>query len=258
MYLAEDTLSRSVALNRAKKIGYNLPMILWGEIREFPLVSVLQFLAEQRRTGILEIQDFEELGWVYLSRGRVDAVSMLLWDQMFGNKLIAAGAVSEPQVKQCWMDFSNSEQRPVLAALLAAADEFERRELVEIVNRHVSDAIMQLMYWNGGTFRFSVPSEEIFFPVVPTLSVEALLLDAYRRVDEGERPWREKISHEQELCLTCTIDCTAQIKARYLKPDLCLWRSMPAVLKDPIYRGLQKLRLSGEEEDGGPEDLLFI
>ena len=93
--------------------------------------------------------------------------------------------------------------------------------------------------------------------MVPSLSVETLLLDAYRRADEGERPWREKISREQELCLTCTIDCTAQIKSRYLKPDLCLWRSMPAVLKDPIYRGLQKLRLSSEGDEG-PDDLLFI
>jgi Domain of unknown function (DUF4388) len=232
-------------------------MILWGEIREFPLVTVLQFLAKERRTGILEIQDFEDLGWVYLSRGRVDAVSMMQWDEMFGAKLVADGALTEAQVKECWMGSSDIEQHPVLTALLEAAKQMERRALVEIVNRHVSDAVMQLMYWNGGTFRFSVPSEQVYFPIVPSLSVETLLLDAYRRADEGERPWREKISHEQELCLTCTIDCTAQIKARYLKPDLCLWRSMPAVLKDPIYRGLQKLRLS-TETDEGPDDLLFI
>ena len=233
-------------------------MILWGEIREFPLVTVLQFLSKERRTGIIEIQDFEDLGWVYMSRGRIDAVSMAQWDEMFGAKLIASGALTEAQVKECWMEFSDSELRPVLATLLEAVKSMERRAIVEIVNRHVADAVMQLMYWNGGTFRFGVPSEQVYFPIVPSLSVETLLLDAYRRADEGERPWREKISHEQELCLTCTIDCSAQIKARYLKPDLCLWRSMPAVLKDPIYRGLQKLRLSSEGDDGPDDDLLFI
>ena len=50
------------------------------------------------------------------------------------------------------------------------------------------------MYWNTGTFRFIMPGEPIHFRVVPSVSVENLLLDAYRRVDEGERPRREKIS----------------------------------------------------------------
>jgi hypothetical protein len=232
-------------------------MILWGEIAEFPLVTVLQFLAGQRRTGILEIQDFEELGSIYMGRGRIDAISSALWDEMFGAKLVAAKALTESQVRECWMNSSESGE-PVISVLLDHADA-ERRELIEIVNRHVADAVMQLMYWNGGTFRFAVPPQQIYFPVVPSLSVETLLLDAYRRVDEGERPWRDKISHEQELCLTCTIDCSPEIKARYLKPDLCLWRSMPSILKDPIYRGLSKLgRVSREDEDEMGDDLAFI
>ena len=86
-----------------------------------------------------------------------------------------------------------------------------------------------------------------------------MLLDAYRRVDEGERPSRDKISHEQELCLTCTIECSPEIKARYLKPDVCLWRAMPSVLKDPIFRGLRKLgRGPRADEDDFGDDLTFI
>lgn len=232
-------------------------MILWGEIAEFPLVTVLQFLAGQRRTGILEIQDFEEMGSVYLARGRIEAISSGFWDEMFGARLVAAGALREGQVRECWMDAAETGE-PVVSTLLDRADA-ERRELVEIVNRHVADAVMQLMYWNGGTFRFSVPAQQVYFPVVPALSVEHLLLDAYRRVDEGERPWRDKISHEQELCLTCTIECSPEIKARYLKPDLCLWRSMPSILKDPIFRGLRKLgRVAREDEEDLGDDLTFI
>jgi hypothetical protein len=232
-------------------------MILWGEIAEFPLVTVLQFLAAQRRTGILEVQDFEELGSIYLARGRMDAVTSAFWDEMFGARLVAAGALTEGQVRECWMNSAETGE-PVVATLLGRADA-ERRELVEIVNRHVADAVMQLMYWNGGTFRFSVPPQQVYFPVVPALSVEALLLDAYRRVDEGERPWRDKISHEQELCLTCTIECSSEIKARYLKPDVCLWRSMPSILKDPIFRGLRKLgRVAREDEEDLGDDLTFI
>jgi hypothetical protein len=232
-------------------------MILWGEIGEFPLVTILQFLAQQRRTGLLEMQDFEEMVSLYLSRGRIEAVASSFWDEMFGARLIAAGGINENIVRESWMTSAESGA-PVTAALLERAD-LERRELVDIVNHHVGDAVMQLMYWNAGTFRFSVPAQPVYFSVVPSLSVEALLLDAYRRVDEGERPSRDKISHEQELCLTCTIECSPEIKGRYLKPDVCLWRAMPSVLKDPIFRGLRKLgRGPRADEDDFGDDLTFI
>lgn len=233
-------------------------MILWGEIREFPLFTMLQFLAQQRRTGILEIQDFEELGFIYLSRGRVDAISMQEWDEMLGNRLVKAGALTEGQVRECWMECAGDERTPVVSCLLDRAQaKGEKRALVEIVNRHTADSVMQLMYWNTGTFRFTTSQEPVYFPIVPSLSVDFLLLDAYRRVDEGERPWHSKISLEEELCVTCTIECSPEIKKRYLRPDLCLWRSMPAVLKEPIFRGLKKLATSRDDYDD-VEDLPFV
>ena len=230
-------------------------MILWGEIREFPLFTMLQFLAQQRRTGMLEIQDFEELGQVYWSQGHIDAISTTAWDEMLGNRLVSAGALTDTEVRECWMQGSGDQARPPLARMLDQA-KGDRRTLTDLVNRHTADAVMQLLYWNAGTFRFSVPAQQPRFAVLPTLDVENLLLDAYRRVDEGERPWHDKIILEQEMCLTCTIECTPEIKSRYLKADLCLWRSMPSVLKDPIFRGLRRLGVARDEED--LDDLPFV
>jgi hypothetical protein len=230
-------------------------MILWGNIREFPLFSVLQFLAAQRRSGILEIQDFEEYGAIYLSRGRIEAISMPLSDEALGAKLVVAGALTESQVKECWMKYSQADaEQPVLAGLLELA-RGDREFLVDIVNRHAADQVMQLMYWSTGTFRLVVPSPMVHFAVTPSVDVENLLLEAYRRVDEGERPRREKVAVEEELCLTCTVECSAEIKGRYLKPDVCLWRNMPSVLKDPIYRGLRR-HVAFDEDDTG--ELPFI
>ena len=131
----------------------------------------------------------------------------------------------------------------------------EREFLVEIVNRHAADQVMQLMYWSTGTFRLIVPATAVHFAVRPSVDVENLLLEAYRRVDEGERPRREKVAVEEELCLTCTVECSAEIKGRYLKPDVCLWRNMPSILKDPIYRGLRR-PVAFDEDDTG--ELPFI
>ena len=113
------------------------------------------------------------------------------------------------------------------------------------------------MYWSTGTFRFVVPAQKVHFRVVPSISVENLLLEAYRRVDEGERPRREKVLVEEELCVSCTVECSDKIKARYLKQDVCLWRNMPSVLKDSNFGGRRRKRAVVLEDDD-PDDLSFI
>ncbi len=232
-------------------------MILWGSIREFPLFSVLQFLSAQRRTGILEIQDFEEHGCIYLSSGRIEAITMPMSDEALGARLVASGFLTAKKVKQCWMESAQEDnEHPVVSILLGLAGS-DREALIEIVNRHTADQVMQLMYWSTGTFRLSVPVKPVRFPVVPSLDVENLLLEAYRRVDEGERPRREKVAVEEELCVTCTIECSPAVKQRYLKPDVCLWRNMPSVLKDPLFRSGRKGGRSVLEE-GDEGDLDFL
>lgn len=235
-------------------------MILWGLISEFPLFAVLQFLAGQRRTGVLEIEDFEELGTVYLETGRITGVSTASWDEILGARLVAAGLLTEKEVKECWLRAgrSDEEQRPVLAYLLEAAKATEghRHELQGIVDRYTVDAVMQLIYWNSGTFRFQVPARQLAFAVIPSLGVDELLLEAYRRADEGERPWRERILPESELCATCTIECSEDIRKRFLRSDVCLWRSMPSLLKESIYRDVDRGAVLPGEDTG--DDLPFL
>ena len=207
---------------------------------------------------MLEIQDFEEQGAVYLSAGRIEAISLAQADEDLGSRLVAAGALTETEVKACWMRWSNDDEGlPLLARLLQAAHA-DTAALVSVIDRHAADQVMQLMYWSTGTFRFVKPARVVHFRVVPSIPVENLLLDAYRRVDEGERPRREKVLVEEELCMSCTMECSDKIKARYLKQDVCLWRNMPSVLKDSHFGGRRKKRTREILEDDDPDDLSFI
>ena len=81
----------------------------------------------------------------------------------------------------------------------------DRKTLQEIVNRQTHDQALQLSNWTTGTFKFVIPDREIRFPITPSIDVQNLLLEASRRLDEGERPQAEKIHVEEEICLTCTI-----------------------------------------------------
>lgn len=232
-------------------------MILWGKIQEFSIFSILQFLAAYRKSGVLEIQDFEECGYVYMNDGRVDAISLPLSDDLLGSRLVAAGVLSPEQLNECLLSRGWDESHQPLGVMLLKRGYTNRKTLQEIVNRQTYDQALQLSNWTSGTFKFVVPDREIRFPITPSIDVQELLLDASRRLDEGERPRREKIHVEDEVCLTCTIRCTDEIKVRYLKSDICLWRNMPTIVKDHAFTTLKR-RPRQDDDDGGGGDLPFL
>lgn len=232
-------------------------MILWGKIQEFSIFSILQFLATYRKSGILEIQDFEEYGYIYMTDGKVDAISLPLSDDLLGTRLVAAGVLTEEQLKECLLAYTHDDSRDPLGVVLLKRGYTDRETLQEIVNRQTYDQALQLSNWTSGTFKFVVPDRPIRFPITPSIDVQELLLEASRRLDEGERPRREKIQVEEEICLTCTIQCSEEIKARYLKSDICLWRNMPTIVKEHAFNTMKR-RKKREEEENEFGDLPFL
>lgn len=232
-------------------------MILWGKIQDFSIFIILQFLAAFRKTGTLEIQDFEENGCVYMTDGRVDAISLPFSDDLLGDRLVAAGALTRTQLKECLMAHAEQDNPEPIGALLLRKGYTDRRILQEIVNRQTYDQALQLSNWTTGTFKFVVADQPILFPVTPSVSVQELLLEASRRLDQGERPRREKIQVDEEICLTCTITCSPEIKERYLKTDICLWRNLPTIVRDHAY-ATRKRGAGDEDDDYRLPDLPFL
>jgi len=232
-------------------------VILWGRIQDFPIFAVLQFLAQYRKSGVLEIQDFEEFGSVFLTEGRVDAISLPLSDDLLGKRLVAAGVLTEEQLRECLLEAHEGDTTEPLGLLLLRRGYTDRATLQEIVNQQIYDQALELSDWRTGTFKFTVPEQPIQFPITPSIDVQTLLLDASRRLDEGDRPRREKVVVEDEICLTCTVECNEHIKARFLKNDVCLWRNMPAIAKDHLFPGTRKGRRRQDEEDEF-QDLPFL
>lgn len=231
-------------------------MILWGKIKDFSIFSILQFLAAYEKTGILEIQDFEEYGYIYMTQGRVDAISLPLSDDLLGSRLVAAGVLSEEQIKECVLSYSEGENQEPLMVVLLKRGYADGETLQDIVNRQTHDQALQLSNWTSGTFKFVLPDRPVHFPITPSIDVQNLLLEASRRLDEGERPRKAKLQVEEEICVTCTIECNDEIKERFLKNDICLWRSMPTVQKEHVYKSIKRGRHSEDSEES--DDLPFL
>jgi len=231
-------------------------MLLQGSIHRFSLAGVLQFLAQNASSGVLEVRDFEEYGFIYLVEGRVEGISLPITDEMLGTRLVKAGCLSEQQLAEALMresELSHDQKKstPLGQRLIEKGFTSEAR-IREVMNRQTLDQVFELAHWRNGLFIYDEPEQMPRFQVAIQGDVQELLLDAYRRIDEGELSRKAVAVVDNEVCYACPLaeDCTDDIRDKHLKQDMCLWREMGAVLDE----GYDKLRDSRQLYRSREED----
>ena len=166
-------------------------MLLEGSIHRFSLAGVLQFLAQGASTGVLEVRDFEEYGFIYLIDGRVEAISLPITDEKLGTRLVKAGCLSEQRLAEALMEdsgLSHDEKKlKPLGQRLIEKGYTTREEIRHIMERQTLDQVFELAHWTNGVFLYEEPEQMPRFQVAIEGDVQGLLLDAYRRIDEGEQ-----------------------------------------------------------------------
>ncbi len=233
-------------------------MQLEGSIHRFNLAGVLQFLAQNAATGVLEVRDFEEYGFIYLVGGRVEAISLPITDEKLGTRLVKAGCLTEQQLAEALMEdagLSHDQKKfKPLGQRLIEKGYTTREQIRQIMEKQTLDQVFELAHWTNGVFLYDEPEQMPRFQVTIESDVHFLLLDALRRIDEGEQARKTAYVVDNEVCYACPLgdDCSAVIRSKYLKKDVCLWREMAAVLDE----GTERLRdarqlYRSREEDAG-------
>ena len=226
------------------------------------MASVLQFLAQNASTGVLEVRDFEEYGFIYLVSGSVEGISLPITDEKLGTRLLKAGCLSELQLAEALIEDSalTHDQRKFkpLGQRLIEKGFTSEAKIREVMGRQTLDQVFELAHWQNGVFVYDEPELMPRFQIAIQGNVQQLLLDAYRRIDEGEHSRKTVNVVENEVCYACPLDdeCTPAIKEKHLKKDVCLWREMGAVLDDNYdkLRDARQLYRSREDDAGAVLD----
>ena len=217
-------------------------MLLQGSIHEFDLASVLQFLAQRDASGILEVRDFDEYGFIYLVGGEVEGISLPITDEKLGTRLVKAGLLTDQQLSEVLIEETSltKEEKKIkpLGQRLMDKGYITEEQVRDIMVRQTMDQVFALAHWQNGVFEYDAPEKMPEFKIRIQGNVQELLLDAYRRIDEGEKLRTEKTVVVNEVCFACPVEeeCTDEIRAKHLKPDMCLWRRMGAVIDDDYER----------------------
>jgi hypothetical protein len=240
----------------------SVAMQLEGSIHRFNLAGVLQFLAQNAATGVLEVRDFEEYGFIYLVGGRVEAISLPITDEKLGTRLQKAGCLTEQQLAQALIEDAglthDQKKFKPLGQRLIEKGYTTREKIRQIMEKQTLDQVFELAHWTNGVFLYDEPEQMPRFQVTIESDVHFLLLDALRRIDEGEQARKTSNVVDNEVCYACPLadDCSAVIKSKYLKKDVCLWREMAAVLDESTegLRDARQLYRSSNEDVGSTLD----
>ncbi|MCL4309733.1 MAG: DUF4388 domain-containing protein [Actinomycetota bacterium] len=225
-------------------------MILWGKISHFSVFMVLQLLASYNKTGQLEIEDNEERATIYLMDGFVEAVSVPRSDHLLGAKLVKAGHLSQTDLRKVILASAlRDDKREFLGLTLMKSGMVEPEIIAGTITEQAYENTLELSNWVEGTFKFTSPRQPVVFPFPPRINVQHLLLETSRRLDEGQRPSKSKaVLPGDELCHSCSANCTEAQKDKYLKDGICLWRNMPVITREAIFA-------PENTGFGGPEDI---
>jgi hypothetical protein len=191
---------------------------------------------------VLEVRDFEEYGFIYLVRGRVEAISLPITDEKLGTRLVKAGCLTDQRLAEALMEdagLSHDQKKfKPLGQRLIEKGYTTSDEIRHIMERQTLDQVFELAHWTNGVFLYDEPEVMPRFQVAIEGDVQGLLLDAYRRIDEGERARKSRNVVDNEVCYACPLEeeCGPTIKSKYLKKDICLWREMAAVLDESSER----------------------
>lgn len=158
-------------------------MSLQGVLSDFGVADVFQLIAQQRKTGVLTIENEGRSLEVYFQEGAVlrarPAESRP--DGALAEFLLRTGAISEPALSEAQRQ--QEETLESLSQIMLQTGALAPEELERVVRLVSGETIFELFLWDQGAFKFR-PRDVSPEPGDEEVGAEMVLLDALRMLDE--------------------------------------------------------------------------
>ena len=158
-------------------------MAIQGALSDVSLADISQLLGMGGKTGCLTLTNYGNTGSVYFEGGRVIFATVAnrldrLGDLLVTHQVITRDQLSEAVARQT----PSTGQR--LGEVLVEQGSLTQEKLDEYIAVQIEEAVYLIFQWNEGTFKFDpdiIPEESVFRV---SLSIDGLLMEGARRVDE--------------------------------------------------------------------------
>ncbi len=157
---------------------------LQGKIEKFTLTEILQLVAASRKSGTLGIQKDDSIVMVYYKEGDVVYAYGPRQTYHLGKLLREHGKLTAEQLEEAVNTQARTENSKRLGEILIHKGFIDRADLQAVVTEQIEELLYSLLAWQSGSFKFyedQFPTEE---EITIKLSVENIILEGLRRMDE--------------------------------------------------------------------------
>jgi len=157
---------------------------LQGKIEKFTLPEIFQLIANTQKTGTLGIQNSNDIIMVYFKNGRITYGYGPRQTSHIGQMLNDTGKISAGQLEDAIAFQSKDDVTKRLGQILVEKKYVTQDELDDAIKKQVEELIYSLLSWDDGSFKFydnQYPTKE---EITVDLSVENVILEGLRRIDE--------------------------------------------------------------------------
>ncbi len=155
-----------------------------GALSDVSLADISQLLGMGGKTGCLTLTHKENQGHVYFEGGRVIFATVENRSDRIGELLVAREVISREQLSAAMAHQAWGTGRRLLGEVLVELGSLTQEKLEEHLSVQIEEAVYHIFQWSEGTFEFEpdVMPEEGLFRI--SISIDALLMEGARRVDE--------------------------------------------------------------------------
>jgi len=158
---------------------------LQGNIEKFALAEILQLIAAGRKSGTLGIQHNDSIIMIYFEAGDVIYAYGPRETFHLGQLLTERGKLTSAQLDEAIAIQAQTENTRRLGEILISRGFIDRTDLEAVVREQIQELLFSLLNWRNGSFKFyenQFPTKE---EITVSLSVENVILEGLRRLDEG-------------------------------------------------------------------------
>lgn len=164
-------------------------MAIEGPLQDIGIHDVFQLLDLARKSGRLSVESTarDNEGRVYFDKGAVVHATMRDNPHTLGALLRKAGKISDRELEAASAAQRNGDSR-LLGEILVAQGAVTRRDVEKYMRLQIESVVFDLFSWNEGTFSFADGTDdEVLMDAAIRVSIESLLMEGARRIDEWSR-----------------------------------------------------------------------
>lgn len=201
-------------------------MLLRGNLRDFSLPNIFQLVDMSAKSGALTIRRADVWGKIYFRRGSIYYAFTVPQQLPLGARLMKSGAVTAEQLDDALHEQQREERQGESArigSILLSAGVIDRATLEQAVREQIQDTAFDFFGWPDGEFEFGLDEEVTDQDILVEMSVENVIMEGCRRIDEWEL-FVEHVGSMERIPHLTYGDRQADLREIVLTPDE--WRAV--------------------------------